>query len=124
MAVIPGSLPSSRFEATPITCIHNVKDDVIGGVPYKLFLSTLTAVAKDMTKFQVRFDQRGYTPSPDETTVVRLKDIRSETVTWKRHDVTKASTVTNPKSCLTLESMSFPLVREGFELQPGQKIGW
>lgn len=28
VAVIPGNLRSGHFEATPITCIHNVEDDV------------------------------------------------------------------------------------------------
>ena len=122
-AVIPSNLRSGRFEATPITCIHNVEDDVEDSVTYKFNMSALIAVGENMAKFPVNFEKAGHTPSPNETIVLRPSDDENDPIAWQYHDVTKAPKVVNPRSRLTLKSLSFQLVRDDFEFQQGQKIG-
>ena len=123
VAVIPGNLRSVHFEATPITCIHNVEDDVEDCVTYKFNMSALIAVAENMAKFPISFEKAGHTPSPNESVVLRSRDDENDPITWQYHDVTKAPKAINPRSRLTLKSLSFELVRDDFEFQPGQKIG-
>ncbi|KAL3904866.1 MAG: hypothetical protein SGILL_009903 [Bacillariaceae sp.] len=120
------SLLSSRFAATPITCIHNVVDEVDDNrdVTMKFERSILTAVAKDWKYEGIHFEKSNYECRPDEAVVLRPGDDDDDPVTWTYYDVTTARVIVNPTHELTLKSLSFEKVeRADFVLQEGQKIG-
>lgn len=121
----PSSLRPSRFAAIPITCIHNVEDDVDdAGAPLEFLRSALTAVSASFAKCEVNFEKARYTPRPEESVVLRQRDSDDEAITWMYHDVTTAPKIDNIASALTLKSLSFQKVtRDDFEFRVGQKIG-
>ena len=121
----PSSLRSSRFAAIPITCIHNVEDDVdAAGVTLEFQRSALTAVSASFTKCEVNFEKARYTPRPEESVVLRPRDSDDEAITWMYHDVTTAPKIDNTASALTRKNLSFQKVtRDDFEFRVGQKIG-
>ena len=120
---VASSLRSSRFEAIPITCIHNVEDDVDDDVTWEFMRSELTAVAAN-ARYEVNFEKARYTPGTGESVVLRPGDDNDEAITWDYHDVTTAPKIDNAASPLTRKDLSFQkVVRDGFEFQVGQKIG-
>lgn len=119
---VSSSLRSSRFEAIPITCIHNLEDDVDQGVTWEFEWSTLTAVSAN-ARYAVNFEKARYRPGPEERVVLRPSDDDDETVTWDYHDVTTAPKIDNIMSPLTRKNLSFQKVRDDFMFQVGQKIG-
>ena len=120
---VASSLRSSRFEAIPITCIHNVEDDIDNGVTWEFLRSALTAVSAN-ARHEVNFEKARYTPGPEESVVLRQSDANDEAITWCYHDVTTAPKIDNVASPLTCKNLSFQKVeRDGFEFQLGQKIG-
>ena len=120
---VASSLRSSRFEAIPITCIHNVEDDIDNGVTWEFLRSVLTAVSAN-ARHEVNFEKARYTPGPEESVVLRQSDANDEAITWGYHDVTTAPKINNVASPLTRKNLSFQKVeRDGFEFQLGQKIG-
>jgi hypothetical protein len=120
---VASSLRSSRFEAIPITCIHNVQDDVDDGVTWEFERSVLTAVAANV-RYEVNFENARYMPGTEESVVLRPSDANDEAITWDCHDVTTAPKIENAASPLTRKDLGFQkVVRDGFEFQVGQKIG-
>jgi len=122
---IPSSLRSSRFAATPITCIHNLEDDVVDEVTWEFVGSKLTPVGADTRRmYVINFEKARYTADPDESIVIRTGNAEEEEITWEYHDVTTAEKISNVASPLTRKNLSFPKVtRDGYEIQVGQKIG-
>jgi len=121
----PSSLRSSRFAAIPITCIHNLENEVEDGVTWEFVGSKLTPVGADTRgTYVINFEKARYTAGPDESIVIRTGNAEEEKITWEYHDVTTAEKNTNAASPLTLKNLSFPKVtRDGYEIQVGQKIG-
>eukprot|EP00978_Attheya_sp_CCMP212_P036475 scaffold165648_cov53-Attheya_sp.AAC.2 len=121
---VASSLRSSRFEAIPITCIHNLQDDVYDdGVTWEFQSSMLTAVSAN-ARYKVNFAKARHTPGPGESVVLRPSDANDNAITWDCHDVTTAPKIDNAASPLTRKNLSFQKVtRDDFEFQVGQKIG-
>ena len=122
-AEVSSGLRSSRFEAIPITCIHNIEDDVDHNVTWEFQRSTLTAVSEN-ARYEVNFEKARYTPAPEESVVLRPSDTNDEAITWDCHDVTTAPKIDNAAAHLTRKNLSFQKVtRNDFEFRVGQKIG-
>eukprot|EP00978_Attheya_sp_CCMP212_P008691 scaffold20426_cov47-Attheya_sp.AAC.7 len=122
---VASSLRSSRFAAIPITCIHNLEDDVDvpQGVTWEFVRSELTAVSANAI-CKVNFEKARYTPGPDESIVLRPGDANDEDITWDYHDVTTSEKIVNVASPLTRKHLSFQkVVRDDYEFQVGQKVG-
>eukprot|EP00978_Attheya_sp_CCMP212_P016680 scaffold43944_cov59-Attheya_sp.AAC.6 len=108
---VASSLRSSRFAAIPITCIHNLENDVDvpQGITWELVRSELTAVSANAI-YEVNFEKARYTPGPDESIVIRPGDANDENITWDYHDVTTAEKIDNVASPLTRKNLSFQKV--------------
>lgn len=121
----PSSLRSSRFAAIPITCIHNLEDDVEDEVTWEFDRTEFTPVGTGTRRmFVINFKKTSYTAGPDESIVIQTGNAEEEEITWPYHDVTTAEKISNAASPLTRKFLSFPMVtRDGYELQVGQKIG-
>lgn len=120
----PSSLRSSRFATIPITCIHNLEDDVVDGVTWEFDRSELTPVGADTSRmFVIDFQNARYRAEPSESIVIRAKNDDEAEINWSYHDVTTAEKINNVASPLTLKSLNFPMASDGYEFQSGQKIG-
>lgn len=118
-----GVLRSSRFEATPITCIHNVEDEINdGGVAVQFLWSEIKPAFSENQI--VDFEKARYNASEGESIVVFPADQINDEICWEYHDVTTASKNSNAASPLTVKDLGFTkMTRDGYEFRVGQKIG-
>ena len=124
------NLRSSHFEATPITCLHNVanvRNEDSGDMEDYQFSEIVAPTGTSVHIFN--FEGAGYEMSPEHAAVIRGgvgegEGSRSE-VKWAwGHDVTKAATLSNVSSLFTTRGSTFEaVVREGYRFRIGQKIG-
>jgi hypothetical protein len=120
----PSSLRSSRFAAVPVTCIHNLEDDVEDDVTWEFERSEFTPVGADTRRtFVINFRKARYTANPAESILIRPENADEAEITWNYHDMTTAEKIINVVSPLTRKGLSFPMASDGYEFQVGQKIG-